>query len=248
VRALGRLARMLDVVAPPSCAGCGLPGAQICAACRAALVAPGPVFCGGCGHPLAVAANRCAACRGPVRDARHAVLYTGPVPRLVSALKDDRQRALAGPLGELMAHLPPPPEGAPLVPVPLTPERLRERGFNQSALLAERLAVDWDLEMIDLLRRRAGEGHQRGAPRSRRERQVVGVFTTLPGAPPPEVVCLVDDVHTTGSTLAAAARALRAAGARLVVARCLARAVRDAPEGPWPPSEDVPIRPAGAGD
>lgn len=216
------LNRLADLVVPPSCGGCDLPGGPICAACRAALTPLAGPVCAGCGHPWAVATGRCVACRGPLAGARQAFVYAGPVPALLGALKDQRRRALVDPLAELMMTLPPP--AAPLVPVPLARERLAERGFNQAALLADRLAAGWDLPVLHLLERARGGPPQRGAAATTRALQVRGAFAVRPG-PVPAAVCLIDDVHTTGATLAAAALCLRRAGVALVGARCLARAL-----------------------
>ena len=111
-----------------------------------------------------------------------------------------------------MARVPRPPEDATLVPVPLGRRRARERGFNQSALLARELGRRWGLPVQEPLVRVREGADQRGARASARARQVAGAFAVPPGGTAPGRPWLVDDVHTTGATLAACARALRAAG------------------------------------
>lgn len=214
---------LLDVILPPACAACGLPGRAVCAACRASLRSLPPPWCGGCGAPVPVPVPRCGGCRGRLVGARQAVAYEGPAPALVSGLKDDRRRGLAGVLAAvIVAAVPPPPEGAALVPVPLGPLRARERGFNQSLLLARALSRAWGRPVADVLvRTREGAG-QRGARATERARQASGAFAARPGSVP-AAAWLVDDVHTTGATLADCARALRSAGARSVGAACFAR-------------------------
>jgi len=223
-RAVLRL--LADLLAPRACAVCGLPGPSCCAACLAALPAPPPPRCARCGHPWALAVTRCRECRGPLVRADQACLYAGAAPALVGALKDRRRRDLAPLMAAVIAaRCPPPPRGAVLVPVPLGTRRRRRRGFNQSALLAHGLARAWGAPVrADALRRTGPEPPQRGASRRGRARQVAGAFHARGAVP--EVCWLVDDVHTTGATLAACAVALRRAGAARVGAVAFARVVR----------------------
>ena len=215
-----------DVAIPPTCGACGLPGEEVCAGCRAALRPITGPLCARCGHPYAVEVRRCAACRGRVEGARAAVRYETSAPPLVRALKDGGRPHLAAALAEAMAaHTPPPPAEA-LVPIPLSAARQRRRGFNQSAMLADALAARWGIPRRDLLIRAPSAGSQRGAGVAARAARVRGAFGPAPGAVCAESVCLIDDVHTTGATLAAAAHALRAAGARRICARSFARALR----------------------
>jgi ComF family protein len=219
---------LLDVILPPACAACGLPGASACAGCRAALERLPPPWCGGCGAPVPVPVPRCAACRGGVVGARQAVAYTGPAPALVAALKDDRRRGLAAVLAQVIAAtVPAPPPGVVLVPVPLGPLRSRARGFNQCLLIARALSREWGRPVVEGLVRTREGADQRGARATARARQASGAFAARPGAPPPAAAWLVDDVRTTGATLADCARALRAAGTGTVGAVCFARV----PEG-----------------
>lgn len=224
------LAAILDVLLPPSCAACGLPGAPACAACLGALAPLPPPWCGGCGAPVPLPLPRCPDCRGRVlRGARQAVAYAGPAPALVAALKDGRRRVLAGVLADVVAAaVPPPPPRAVLVPVPLGARRLAERGFNQSLLIARELGSRWRRPVAEPLVRRREGPPQRGARPSARARQVAGAFAVAGRDPTPPTAWLVDDVHTTGATLADCARALRAAGSLHVGAVCVARAERGA--------------------
>ena len=221
------VARLLDLVLPPACAGCGLPGPAACAACLDGLDPLPAPRCGGCGAPVPVPVPRCPACRGRIEGARQAVAYAGPAPAIVAALKDGRRRALAAVMAErIVAAVEPPPAEAVLVPVPLGPRRLRRRGFNQSLLIARELARRWGLPVAEPLARVREEGAQRGAGATARARQVAGAFALAEGRPVPGRPWLVDDVHTTGATLADCARALRSGGARRVGAVCFARALR----------------------
>jgi ComF family protein len=112
-----------------------------------------------------------------------------------------------------------------VVPVPLHPRRFRQRGFNPAALLAREIARPLGL-VVDpsWLARRRETRPQAGLDARSRERNVAGAFACRRARTPvPKRVWLVDDVMTTGATLASAAAALRRAGVSEVMALCLAR-------------------------
>ena len=138
-------------------------------------------------------------------------------------LKYRRRRALAAPLGALLVEALPDYARAcaAIVPVPLHSSRLRERGFNQSALLAQVIATTIGARMSEGLRRTRPTAHQVGMDRQAREANVRGAFAWN-GDPVPRSVLLVDDVLTTGSTMRECARALRAAGTVEIHALALA--------------------------
>jgi ComF family protein len=110
-----------------------------------------------------------------------------------------------------------------IVPVPLHPRRLRARGFNPAGLLARPLAraLGAAFDPVALARLRDTPS-QTGLDARARRRNVAGAFRWARRERPAERIWLVDDVVTTGSTLAAAARALRRAGAREVIGVCAA--------------------------
>ncbi|MGH7587283.1 MAG: ComF family protein, partial [Gemmatimonadota bacterium] len=114
-----------------------------------------------------------------------------------------------------------------LVPVPLHPVRLRARGYNQARALAEALGSIHALPVLDALERVRATRSQVGLGRSERAVNVEGAFICRLGAPP--VVGLVDDVTTSGATLAAAGSALLEAGTRRVVGLVFALAPEDVP-------------------
>jgi len=117
--------------------------------------------------------------------------------------------------------------GEVLVPVPLHPRRLRERGYNQSRLLAKELGSLTNLPVIDdcLLRRHHALPQARTATVDERRRNVADTFTCVNNRLQDKQVLLIDDVSTSGATLDACAIALKAAGAISVWGLVLAREV-----------------------
>jgi predicted amidophosphoribosyltransferase len=149
------------------------------------------------------------------------VAYDGAARDLVKALKFRGAARLAGAMAALVvANAPPGLLAGALVPVPLHPARRRTRSFNQSALVAAAISMRADLPVVDCLTREGSKETQVGRARAARL-TVAGTIETT-GRPPPTAL-LVDDVVTTGATLAACAGALRAAGARQVAAVAFAR-------------------------
>lgn len=159
-------------------------------------------------------------------DACTALLDYRPARPVITKLKNGQHRALVGPLASALAELVEPPRAAVVAWAPTTPERARRRGFDQAELLARAVARRWALPPARLLRR-ARRTAQTG--RSAQERRRTPAFQVV--APVPPVVVLVDDVVTTGATLTAAARALRASGALQVHAVAVAQAERRAGPG-----------------
>ena len=115
-----------------------------------------------------------------------------------------------------------------VVPIPLHARRLRARGFNPAALLARDVAAEVGARFLTrALRRTRDTPSQTARGRRERLRNVAGAFELRRGIPVAGRVWLVDDVVTTGATLEAAARALRRAGCREVVAVCAARTLAE---------------------
>ncbi len=227
-------AMLLDLLLPPACAICGTMRGEhehelVCGACwLRARELPRP-RCDRCGHPFdplrrAVDCPWCELLPPFVRAVRSAYAVPGgQAGHIVHALKYQGWPAVGAPMARRMAQLRFPPdverERAALVPVPLAPSRERERGYNQSEVLARALASAWGIPVRgDLLARgRATETQTRLTPGERR-RNVSGAFrasadrASLRGLH----LVLVDDVVTTAATLNACAAALYDGGARIL--------------------------------
>jgi competence protein ComFC len=216
---------MLELLLPQRCVVCGCAGRQLCACCRGELPRIEPPLCERCGAPTAWPVERCRECAGRrigFASARAAVGYDAAARRFVHAWKERGLRRLAAEAAQLVVERLPPPAVDALTFVPADRGRRLERGHNPAERLALELAVVWELPCMPLLERTRG-GRQRGSSAVER-RTVRGSFRATGQAP--RTVAVVDDVYTTGATAAAAATALRAAGARRVEAVAFARALR----------------------
>jgi ComF family protein len=201
------------LLAPPLCWSCGgharngpaAPGPALCAACRRGLSFLPP-------EPVALSGVRVWA----------PLAYEGPARDLVRALKFRGALALGREIAALtVATAPRDLLRGELVPVPLHPVRQRRRGFNQAAVLAEAVARATGLTTVDCLRRRGAGPAQVGRTRRARLSGPAGTIEARARVPP--VALLVDDVATTGATIAACASALRRAGTIEVSAIAFAR-------------------------
>lgn len=212
---------LLDLLVPPACSGCGAYGEALCRRCRSGFrpasaagdrfVAPDPATVIGDDLEVAVAAF---AYEGTLRRALARLKYGGAA-RLAGSLAD-AAAPLLGPFVSLHA-------GATLVPIPVHHDRLRQRGYNQAALLARRLGLELGRPVLDVLARARPTGQQHRLNRAERLRNLRGAFIVRPDARAPPRVILVDDILTTSATLEACAAVLRAAGCEHVVGVTIAR-------------------------
>jgi ComF family protein len=233
MRTVGQLAnRLLDAALPARCPGCGVEGPPLCAACATALDARLDLPAGiAIGLPSDVPApllqlEWCAPFSGVVRTALHELKYSG-------------EQRLSGPMGAAIARRwrRVGTGGDVVVPVPVHAERRRRRGYDQAELIARVAAAELNLPCASILERSRATIAQFDLDRAARAVNVTGAFRLRLGAAdgptrrhaPPvgplagRWVILVDDVVTTGASLAACATPLIEAGAVGVSAITVAR-------------------------
>ena len=229
---------LLDLLFPPRCVGCGRVDHLLCPDCRRSIEKLKDPRCPLCARPVAASKNAspserksaCTLCsRQPLRldGTTSAAVFDGVMRQAVHALKYRGCTQLASPLAEFLvdAWNRAGYDADFIIPVPLHPRRLKERGYNQSILLATEFArrVDMPVRTDMLVRTRRTEAQtQLGA--AERRSNVAGAFATRGSAVSGHSVLLIDDVCTTGSTLQACADALRDAGAKRVFGLTLSRA------------------------
>jgi len=220
------------------CRGSGNTQQDLCLDCRDSL--PRLVHpCPGCALPLPAgmpANSPCGSCLAmpPAWHSLHAALaYQPPVTDMIAGFKYHGHavngRVLTDLLGQHLGartghHMLP----ELLVPVPLHRQRLRQRGFNQSLMIARWLSRQLAIPVwADLVLRHKATSQQTGLSAAARRRNLRGAFRINPGAHLPQEarVAIIDDVVTTGSTVAAMARTLRRAGAGDIQVWALARTI-----------------------
>ncbi len=231
---------------------CGNPDGLICGVCRSRMngLSPG---CKRCRHPLPPVGpcRFCARWPQALGHAHSAVWHQGPARVLVHHLKYNGYAHLAELAAQrIVRSISRPPRAAGLVPIPLTARRLRSRGYNQAALIARALGARWCIPVLDqFLRRRREATSQIELTPEERAANVDGAFvvsdrsasspTWRPNAVKPPhyggvipgqgwttaTIILVDDVLTTGATIAAAASAVRRACDVPIAAVTFARAL-----------------------
>jgi len=219
----------------------------VCDVCRPRWRAVRPPWCDRCGQPEPRfgACRLCAGWPAALVRARSAVWLDAGARAAVHALKYGGLPRIADELARPMAELDVSElDAAWLVPVPLGPKRLRQRGYNQSERLARALARHWRRPVVGLLARPRETATQTALTPEARLANVAGAFQVrsgecgmrsedrpgdsalrIPHSALERPLVLVDDVFTTGATLAEAARALERAGAHMVSAVTFGRAV-----------------------
>lgn len=218
-----------DVIFPVRCLGCGRRGSWLCDRCQRLAPRLPTDHCAICGRPSAgpVFCPACQLATPEIDSLWCAFRFDGAVRRAIHLLKYRGARHLAKPLAlELLPAVDRLARPAVIVPIPLHPRRLAERGYNQSALIARALGHASGLPVReDVLRRVRDAAPQVSRSGAERWQNVRDAFASTHGVSNGTSVVLIDDVATTGSTLRAAGAALKAAGVARVDAITLARTV-----------------------
>ncbi len=226
---------------PSTCILCGQPGdylTDLCSGCWVDL----PVIRSGClqcGLPLSTQGQRCGRCQKRPPSYDRALIpwrYEGAVAHLVTAYKFNAAHTCGGVLGRLLSHRIGGMASADtmsnmqavypelLVPIPLHRSRLRRRGFNQALELAKTCGRLLAVPVAEGLIRQRSTASQADLSAAARRRNLKGAFAAQGDLP--ASIALIDDVVTTGTTMAEAARTLKAAGVRRVEIWAPARALK----------------------
>jgi ComF family protein len=202
------LGNLISLVAPPLCIACAGDAGRagpLCRECRAELA-------------------RSARTAGQIGACWAAFPYDGPAGAMVRSLKFGGRIPIAEVMAaQIAAQAPPHLLCGTLVPVPVHAAHRRRRGMAHASLLAEALGDRTGLAVADCLERVGDPRPQVGRGRRERMTGLAGAIALRSGADAPRAALLVDDVVTTGATIAACARALRAAGSRSFQAIAYAR-------------------------
>ncbi len=219
----------VDFFFPPHCVGCGKVGDFLCADCSRKLPRIVPPICNRCGKPQ-TSGTLCPSCWGAqsgIDGIRSIFYFDGIVRKAIHELKYYNLRALSDYLADFMyqylqgSKI----EGDIILPVPLHRNRIRSRGYNQSALIAVKLAklsgIPFEQNM--LIRTKDSIPQARTKTGQERQRNVDGAFNCPDNMLRGSRIILVDDVCTTGATLEACAGTLKNAGAISVWGLTVAR-------------------------
>lgn len=232
---------LMDWVFPPTCGGCAATGNRWCNTCQANVAELGDKICPLCGEPQP-AHDICQNCKQdpPIyRGLRSYALFQGPLRKALHRLKYDRDIGLGEALSKHLIEIYNLNNWQVdyVVPVPLSPTRLRERGYNQAYFLGRPLAYAIQKPLqSDMLIKNRETRTQVGLSALERRLNVDGAFSSRSNLVRYKTILVIDDVTTTGSTISACAKALLEAGASAVYGLTLARAVlqADADDRPNP--------------
>ena len=233
------LKSLADFVYPPICYGCDteIEEGLVCEGCRLALFTHELAVCPRCGRPCTRTAETCGQCEEEfsLSRVRALGLYVPPFNELVQAFKYSGKTTVGELLGRALAALVQQDEvlsaADAVCPIPLHPARLRERGFNQSLLLAAAISMSTRIPLAEFLVRAKNTPTQtRKTTRKDRLKNLTDAFRLKPDTGVGgKKVLLVDDVMTTGATLDQAAQPLLNGGAASVLGVVVAAAHAGSP-------------------
>lgn len=221
----------LDILFPQFCIGCGKAGAFLCHSCLQSLPYLESPVCPRCGRPQ-IYGELCRDCcdwHTDIDGIRAPFRFEGIIRSAIHELKYHNLRAISRKLAEMMSEylkynslyydI--------IIPVPLHTKRFRERGYNQSALLAREMGKILDLPVDErsLIRNKYILPQARTVSVEERRQNVIGVFYCHADRLQDKRVLLIDDVATSGATMDACATVLKSAGAITVWGLALAREI-----------------------
>ena len=222
---------MVDSFFPRRCVGCGRLGGFLCPECLGKLPRLSPPLCPNCGRPQAsgIVCPDCWQRQTEIDGIRSLFRFDEIIRKAIHQLKYRNLKAISPGLAELLADYlrSNPLPGEVLICVPLHSRRLRERGYNQSNLLARELGERIDLPVIDncLIRVKQAQPQVRAVDVEERRRNVADAFVCRDERVSGRQIILVDDVCTSGATLESCAVALKNKGATSVWGLTLAREI-----------------------
>ena len=222
----------LDLLFPRFCVGCGKEGNFLCVSCENSLSRIEAPICLKCGRPQTNSGILCSSCanwQADIDGIRSPFQFEGVIRKAVHEFKYNNLHAITGRLARLLSDY----LNANLLnydvvaPVPLHSRRLKERGYNQSALLAKELGrlTGKTVNERSLIRTHYNLPQAKTSNVEQRRQNVVGVFACQNDELRHKHVLLIDDVSTSGATLNACASVLKAAGAKSVWGLTLAREI-----------------------
>ena len=224
---------VLNLIFPPRCLGCARSianNAELCDMCERGVPFHTTLFCGSCG--LRLAGNRTICHKDFPYTLGAATDFGNDIVRnVVHALKFNYAQQASNMLGEYLVRyadlLALPLEDYLVIPIPLSPRRLRERGFNQSELIANIFADHFKLplecDMLTRIKNTKPQSETKG--RQERQKNIAGAFSAHnPRLVAGRNIILIDDVTTSGATFLEAATTLKNAGAKKIIALAVARA------------------------
>lgn len=216
------LDKIVSLIAPHYCCGCDKAGSLLCSNCKYNIISESKMVCLACRRPTG-RMWLCDSCHLPYERAWAAGWREGVLQRLIGLYKFERAKDGYKQLGDLLlAVVPNLPANTIVVPVPTTPGRMRERGYDHMSLIARYFAAKRGLSCQKLVKRITNT-KQRQADATKRLSQASRAFNVETKLDPSLTYLLVDDVVTTGATIKYAAKALRDAGARHVWVAVIAR-------------------------
>lgn len=214
---------VLSIIAPHRCYGCQKTGSVLCSVCKKHIMKQRYVGCVLCGGRAGVD-NCCKRHRFPAQRTHCLLAREGVASSVIDALKFQRTQAAAAVLAELTDELLPElPPNSVIVPVPTTPRNIRRRGYDHMRLICRQLSRRRRLPLRALLRRRNNIVQHFATTAKQRRSQAKMFFKSVGRIDPETTYIVVDDIFTTGATLAEAVRCLKRAGATSVVAVAITR-------------------------